>query len=226
MPLTYAGGWVIVPGALAGPALALFRSLRRAELAFAITTVVLACGLLLESAQVAHTDSQRFQERYLFTLVPLLAATFGLYLKRGLPWRIPVGLVSAALLLIAARVPLSGYAAAHNKDDSPTLWAVIRLEGLVSVGTGGLAVALVAAVLSILAALLAFRKAPAALILLAAIAACCSLSAGASAFDSRTSRSLRGSLPTDLRWVDNSHLGAVDLLAPPGSRKEQSWEQL
>ena len=134
--------------------------------------------------------------------------------------------MSAALLLIAARVPLSGYAAAHNKDDSPTLWAVIRLEGLVSVGNGALAVALVAAVLSILAALLAFRKAPAALILLAAIAACCSLSAGASAFDSRTSRSLRGSLPTDLRWVDHSHLGAVDLLAPPGSRKEQSWEQL
>jgi hypothetical protein len=226
MLLTYAGGWVILPGALAGLALALFRSHRRAELAFAVTTVVLACGLLLESAQVATTDSQRFQERYLFTLVPLLAVAFGLYVKRGLPWRVPVGLVSAALLLVAARVPLSGYAAGHNKDDSPTLWAVIRLEGLVSVGNGALAVALIAAVLSILAALLAFRRAPAALILLAAITACCSLSAGASAFDSRTSGSLRSTLPTDLRWVDHSHLGAVDLLSPPGSRKEQSWEQL
>jgi hypothetical protein len=226
MLLAYAGGWVILPGALAGLALALFRSHRRAELAFAVTTVVLACGLLLESAQVATTDSQRFQERYLFTLVPLLAVAFGLYVKRGLPWRVPVGLVSAALLLVAARVPLSGYAAGHNKDDSPTLWAVIRLEGLVSVGNGALAVALITAVLSILAALLAFRRAPAALILLAAITACCSLSAGASAFDSRTSGSLRSTLPTDLRWVDHSHLGAVDLLSPPGSRKEQSWEQL
>jgi hypothetical protein len=226
MLLTYAGGWVIVPGALAGLTLGLFRSLRRTELAFAVTTVVLACGLLLASAQVAQTDSQRFQERYLFALVPLLAVAFGLYLKRGLPWRIPVGLLSAGLLLLAARVPLSGYAAAHNKDDSPTLWAVIRLEGLVSVGNGALAVALIAAALSILAALLAFKKAPAALILVAAIAACCSLSAGAAAFDSRTSRSLRGTLPTDLRWVDHSRLGAVDLLAPPGSRKEQSWEQL
>jgi hypothetical protein len=226
MLLTYAGGWVIVPGALAGLALGLFRSQRRAELAFAVTTVVLAFGLLLESAQVAQTDSQRFQERYLFTLVPLLAVAFGLYVKRGVPWRVPVGLISAALLLLAARVPLSGFAAAHNKDDSPTLWAVIRLEGLVSVGNGALAVALTAAALSILAALLAFRKAPAALIFVAAIVACCSLSAGASAFDSRTSRSLRGTLPTDLRWVDHSRLGAVDLLAPPGSRKEQSWEQL
>jgi hypothetical protein len=226
MLLTYAGGWAIIPGALAGLALALFRSHRRAELAFAVTTVVLAGGLLLASAQVAQTDSQRFQERYLFALVPLLAVAFGLYVKRGLPWRVPVGLISAALLLLAARIPLSGFAAAHNKDDSPTLWAVIRLEGLVSVGNGALAVALIAAALSILAALLAFRKAPAGLILLAAILACCSLSAGASAFDSRTSQTLRGTLPTDLRWVDHSHLGAVDLLAPPGSRKEQSWEQL
>jgi hypothetical protein len=226
MLLTYAGGWAIIPGALAGLTLALFRSHRRAELAFAVTTVVLAGGLLLASAQVAQTDSQRFQERYLFALVPLLGVAFGLYVKRGLPWRVPVGLISAALLVLAARIPLSGFAAAHNKDDSPTLWAVIRLEGLVSVGNGALAVALIAAALSILAALLAFRKAPAALILLAAIVACCSLSAGASAFDSRTSQTLRGTLPTDLRWVDHSHLGAVDLLAPPGSRKEQSWQQL
>jgi len=60
MLLTYAGGWVIIPGSLEGLALALFRSLRRAELGFAVTTVVLACGLLLEAAQVADTDSQRF----------------------------------------------------------------------------------------------------------------------------------------------------------------------
>src|SRR5213079_3619992 len=102
-------------------------------------------------------------------LVPLLAVAFGLYVKRGLPWRVPVGLCSAALLLLAARIPLSGYAAAHNKDDSPTLWAVLRLEGLVSVGNGALAVALIAAALSGVAALVAFKKAPAALILLAAI---------------------------------------------------------
>jgi hypothetical protein len=37
---------------------------------------------------------------------------------------------------------------------------------------------------------------------------------------------MRGSLPRDLEWVDHARLGAVDLLAPPGARKEQSWEQL
>jgi hypothetical protein len=226
MLLAYASGWVLVPGALAGLALAVVRPFRRAELAFAVTTVLLGAALLLEAAQIADTDSQRFQERYLFTLVPLLAVAFGLYVKRGLPWRVPVGLSSAALLLLAARVPLSGYAAAHNKDDSPTLWAVLRFESLVSVGNGALAVALVAAALSAIGALAAFRKIPAAVAVVAALAACCAFSAGASSYDHLSSSSLRHSLNPDLRWVDDAHLGSVDLLAPPGARKEQSWEQL
>jgi hypothetical protein len=226
MLLAYAGGWVIIPGALAGLVVTLARPRSRTEIAFATTTLLLGAALLLEAAQIADTDSQRFQERYLFTLVPLLGAAFGLYIKRGLPGSIPVGLLSAALLLLAARVPLSGYAAAHNKDDSPTLWAVLRLEGLISVGNGALAVALIAAALSVLAALVAFRKLPASLALVAAIAAGCALSVGASSFDARTSRSLRNTLPTDIRWVDHARLGSVDLLAPPGARKEQSWQQL
>ncbi|HKC22667.1 MAG TPA: hypothetical protein VKB64_09165, partial [Gaiellaceae bacterium] len=209
-----------------GLVLAVVRPWRRADLAFAVTTLLLAGALLLEAAQIADTDSQRFQERYLFTLVPLLAIGFGLYVKRGLPHRVPVGLCSAALLLLAARIPLSGYAAAHNKDDSPTLWAVLRFEAVVSVGNGALAVALVAAALSGVAALVAFRKLPAAVAVGAAIAACCALSAGASSYDHLSSTSLRHSLNSDLRWVDHAQLGNVDLLAPPGARKEQSWEQL
>src|SRR5206468_12698784 len=178
------------------------------------------------ASQIAETDSRRFQERYLFALVPLLGIAFGLYLQRGLPQRIPVALAAAGLLLLAARIPLSGYAAAHNKDDSPTLWAVLRLESLVTTGNGALAVALVAAALSGLAALVAARKLPAALALAAAVGACCALSAGATSFDSKTSHLLRRSLPSDLSWVDHAQLGAVDLVAPPGARKEQSWEQL
>ena len=226
MLLAYASGWVLVPGAVVGLVLAIARPWRRGDLAFAVTTVLLAGALLLEAAQIADTDSQRFQERYLFTLVPLLAIAFGLYVKRGLPHRVPVALCSAALLLLAARVPLSGYAAAHNKDDSPTLWAVLRFEAIVSVGNGALAVALVAAALSGIAALVAFRKVPAVVAVVAALAACCALSAGASSYDHLSSTSLRHSLSPDLRWVDHARLGDVDLLAPPGARKEQSWEQL
>jgi len=67
---------------------------------------------------------------------------------------------------------------------------------------------------------------PAAFALVGAIVACSAMSAGASAFDARTSRSLHGTLPHDIRWVDHARLGSVDLLAPPGSLKEQSWQQL
>jgi len=226
MLLAYSTGWVIVPGALAGLAYAIFKPRTRAEVGFGVTTVALAGALLLEASQIADTDSQRFQERYLFVLVPLLGVAFGLYVERGLPQKLAVALVAAGLLLLAARIPLSGYAAAHNKDDSPTLWAVLRLESFVTTGNGSLAVALIAALLSGLAAIVAARKLPAVLALGTAVAACCALSAGATSFDSKTSQLLRGTLPADLRWVDDAHLGAVDLLAPPGARKEQSWEQL
>src|SRR5262249_56294814 len=102
------------------------------------------------------------------------------------------------------RIPLSGYAAAHNKDDSPTLWAVLRFEAVVSVGNGALAVALVAAALSGVAALVAFRKLPAAVAVGAAIAACSAPSAAASSSDHLSSTSLRHSLNSDLRLVDHA----------------------
>lgn len=226
MLLTYASGWVIVPGALAGLAFALVRARTRAELAFASTTVILGSALLLEAAQIANTDSERFQERYLFALVPLLAIAFALYVRRGLPARIPVALASAALLIVSARVPLSSYAIAHNKDDSPTLWAVLRLESFTSIGTGSLTVALLAGLLSVVAAAIAFRKLPAVVAVVVALAAGCALSAGATSYDAISSGHARASLPTDLRWVDHARLGGVDIVSPPGAVKQQAWLQM
>ena len=226
MLLTYASGWVIIPGALAGLVFALVRARTRAELAFASTTVILGAALLLEAAQIANTDSERFQERYLFALVPLLAIAFALYVRRGLPARIPVALASAALLIVAARVPLSSYAIAHNKDDSPTLWAVLRLESFTSIGTGSLIVALLAGLLSLVAAAIAFRKLPAVVAVVVALAAGCALSAGATSYDAISSGRARASLPSDLRWVDHAELGDVDIVSPPGAVKQQAWLQM
>ena len=226
MLLVYSSGWVIVPGALVGLAYAFLRPRTRAELGFAVTTVALACALLVEAAQIAETDSRRFQERYVFALVPLLAVAFGLYCQRGMPRKLVVTSISAALLLLAARIPLSGYAAAHGKDDSPTLWAVLRLEAAITTGNGSLAVALVAALLSGLAAFVAWRRTGGMIALAAAIAACCALSAGAASFDGKISHELRHSLPADIRWIDHAGLGSVDLVAPPGARREQTWEAL
>src|SRR5579864_1057172 len=64
MLLAYSSGWVIVPGALIGLGYALSRPRTRAEIGFAVTTTLLALALLVEAAQIADTDSRRFQERY------------------------------------------------------------------------------------------------------------------------------------------------------------------
>jgi hypothetical protein len=37
---------------------------------------------------------------------------------------------------------------------------------------------------------------------------------------------VRSTLPADLRWIDHAQLGEVDLVAPPASRREHSWQQL
>jgi hypothetical protein len=226
MLLAYSSGWVIVPGALVGLAYALVRPRTRAEIGFGVTLLVLALALLVEAAQIANTDSQRFQERYVFVLFPLLAVAFGLYVQRGLPRRLPVVLISAALLLLAARIPLSGYAAAHGLDDSPTLWAVLRVEGALETGNGALVVALVAGLLSGLATLVGWRRRGGVLALAVAIAACCALSAGAVSFDTKISDGVRHTLPSDMRWIDSAQLGAVDLIDPPGARPGQTLHAL
>ena len=226
MLLAYSSGWVIVPGALVGLGYALSRPRTRSEIGFAVSTLTLAVALLVEAAQIADTDSRRFQERYVFVLLPLLAIAFGLYVQRGLPRKLAVMAISVGLLLVAARIPLSGYAAAHGKDDSPTLWAALRVEAALTTGNGALAIALVAALLSGLAALVGWRRSGGLFALAVAVAACCALSAGAASFDGKISHQLRHTLPADVRWIDDADVGFVDVVAPPGARREQTWEAL
>ena len=81
--LVLVSGAVLVPGALrrARP------SARRTETAFAALATAFAAGLLFEAALYASNGSARFQERYLFALLPLVPVAFGLYVKHGRPGR-------------------------------------------------------------------------------------------------------------------------------------------
>jgi hypothetical protein len=224
MLLAYSAGWVLVPAALVG--LACVRS--RVEKAYAAFAVLLAGGLVAEAALIAAIDSKRFQERYLIVLVPLVAPAFGLWLKRGMPYKKAVALLAVALLALSARVPLSGYVAAHGKDDSPLLGGVLRLEQLIGVANGSFLVAMGAAALSVAALVLTLRPRLAAAGGIAlALAAMVAVSVGAYAFDRKNSGEIRRAyLPDDLRWVDHTGLKNVGLLALPGSLPERSFEQL
>src|SRR4029450_8703507 len=85
----------------------------------------------------------RIQERYFFYAVPLVGILFALYTSRGWPHRFVHGALAAGLVLLAARIPLSGYSAADGKTNSPTLFATARLEqAFGDVATASLVVAL------------------------------------------------------------------------------------
>jgi len=227
MMLAYSAGWILIPGALAGLAYALFRPRFRAERAFAALVVPFAAGLYAEAALYASSGSTRYQERYLFTLLPLVAPAFGLYVARGWPRRLGLALVAAAMLALSARVPLSGFTAADNKQDSPFLFAVFRLESVLGTADGAFAVAILAGCLSIGAVAVARRRHGAAVALVLSLACAGAASAGAFSFDSRNAANVRAShLPPDLRWIDHARLRNVTLVQTPGAPRGRALEQL
>jgi len=229
MGLPYAAGFVLLPGALVALALGVARPRARAEAAFAGMAAVLAGSLLAEAALVAgYVDPHRFMERYLIALPPLAVPAFGLWLKRGAPGRLAVGLFSLGFLLLSVRVPLSGYGVAENKIDSPFLQAFYRLERLAGTGDGAFIVALVALGFCGLAAAVAFRPrqlAPVALALTFAAGALAS--AGAHAQDHEIARRTALTYLTDNpSWIDEGPLRDVALLLTPGSPRALGFEQL
>ncbi|HEV8459740.1 MAG TPA: hypothetical protein VGQ38_03445 [Gaiellaceae bacterium] len=229
MLLVYAGGFVLVPGAVLGTFAALIRPRDRAEGAFAWLTVGLACGLLAEAALYAANSngSERFQERYVFALIPLLPIGFALSLSRR-RLRVPTAALASLLLVLAVRVPLTGYTIGTGKQDSPFLQAVFQLaQGLSSYGSAALLVIGVVTVLTLLAITAAFRPRAGGAALLAAIVVTSLTSAASFAYDVQTSaRTARTYLARDYRFVDHADLGDVSVLVAPGTPRPLISEQL
>ena len=227
MLLVYCAGWVLVPGALIGLAYGLARPRSRAEAAFAGVTAGLLAILYAETSLYASNGSARFQERYFMALLPLVLPWFALWLKRRAPARLATSLVAVALLAISARVPLAPYSIADNKQDSPFLLGVFRLEKGIGIANGSLVVALVAAALSALAAAVAFRHRLAVLAIVLTLGVTGAASAGSVAFDHHVSKAVRASyLARDARWIDHSGLEHVLLIQTPATPHARAHEQL
>lgn len=227
MLLAYAAGFALVPGALVGLALALWRPRSREECGLAALSVGLLLCLFAEAALYATNGSDRFQERYLMILLPLVFPAFWLWLRRGRPAPKAVALIALALLVLSARVPLSGYTVSDAKQDSPFLLGVFRLEKAVGIGDGSLAVALGAALLAGLAAGAAFRARLVYVAVAATFAASCAVSIAAISFDHVVVRSVRTTLlPPDARWIDHAGLGPTTLIQTPATAHARAHEQL
>ena len=226
MLLVYCAGWVLVPGALIGLGYALARPRTRQEAAFGGVAAGLLLILFAETSMYASNGSPRFQERYFMALLPLVVPLFALYLKRGRPGRLAACLFAVALLAMSARVPLAPYSVAANKQDSPFLLGVFRLEHAVGVANGSLVIAGAAALLSVLAAAVAWRGRLAVLALGLSLATAVAASAGSMSFDHQVSKSVRSTyLPADARWIDHSglqHVLLIQTLATPHARAHEA----
>ena len=221
--IAVAGGVALVPGALVGLATARGHG----ERSFAAMTVFYTAGLLLAAGLYASNGAGRFQERYLFSLLPLIPIAFGLYLRNGRPARLLVVALGAVLLIVAARVPLSGFAISTGSTDSPLLWAVVRLNSLVGTGTGSLLVAAYIASAAGVAALVAFGL-RARVAFGTCIAFLIAASLAATAADVHSARlSASEFVAQRPTWVDDAHLGDVTAVAtrpaPTGLLTEQLY---
>lgn len=227
MFLAYVSGVVLLPGALLGLWLALSRPRSREELAFGALAVPLIVALLLEAA--AYGLEGRLQERYFFYAVPLVGIAFALYASRGWPHRLVHGGLAAGLVVLAARVPFSGYSAADGKTNSPILFATSRLEQ--ALGDVSLASFVIAAGVTLLAAglVLASRRpcvaTPVALGL--ALAVCTTTYGAALSFNlasaDRAGTSVLGSDPS---FVDRSGVEGAAMLQSRSSERTVASEYL
>jgi hypothetical protein len=181
---------------------------------------------VFEAALYASNGSARFQERYLFALLPLVPIAFGLYLKHGRPARVPVALLSVFLFALSARLPLSGYAEALGKTDSPFLVAVFRIEKTVGTANGSLILAALAAA-GAAGAVLVSRRGGGRYALAATIALAFLASLVATSSDSTNARQVRHEfLPANPSWVDAAGLKDVTLLQTVGSPPAGAVEHL
>jgi hypothetical protein len=225
LSLLYGAGWVIVPAAVLGLTLSLVRPTSRAELAFGAFASLLIPAFVLQAS--LWGDSEQMQQRYLFYAVPLLGIAFAVYAQRGWPWRRAHALGCGGMLVLAATVPLSGYAVKAGKQHATFLFAVTRAEELLGgIGSGALAFGATAGALSAAAAALAWSRRATVAVTALAVAACMASAALAASYDFRYDAAVRRDyLPADKSWVDHSGARNVALLYGYGQPRE-GLEQL
>lgn len=221
MFLVFAAGVVLAPGAALGLWLAVRRPRTREELAFGALAAPFILALLLEAAAYG-AGGDRMQERYFFYAVPLVGILFALYASRGWPHRLVHAGMAAGLVLLAARIPFSGYTVGEGKASAPTLLATARLEEALGVATASLVIALATAALLATVTLASRRPRRATTLALGlALAASAATYAGATAYNvDYATRSVEQVFGTqDPSFVDASGIEGSALLLTRSSER-------
>lgn len=229
MLLAYVIGVTVVPGAIAGFVTGFRRDAAGPHRALVAMITPLFALVLLETALYAASGSERFQERYLVALAPLLPVAFcaGARVLPAGKW-LSVA-VAGVLLFLSMFVPLSGYTALDGKKDSAFLMAVGWVEQHFGVGNTGLAIALIAAFFACVAAVAALGPrigVPLALGL--AVVAVALASMGATAYDAQAAKRMEATFSEggSWTWVDDSGLGPTSVLVTPGADRATAEVQM
>jgi hypothetical protein len=202
-----AAGAAIAPSGLVGIVQAIVRARTRVEAAFGWTALSLIALLVLQC--VLWGDVHRVQERYLGYALPLLALAFALRCSR--PGRRPVTEigVAAAIAVVAALVPLSGYAIDAKHNLAPTLYAFVRVER--ALGGEAITAGVFAITATLLAAFGCLRRPL--LVLTASLVASAALLAFGLSWSGMLSADGRANyLPRDAHWVDHAVDGSATML--------------
>jgi hypothetical protein len=134
--------------------------------------------------------------------------------------------LAVAFVLVAALIPLTGFAAGDGRQDSPLLQAVFQIEQHAGFGSGSVAFATALLALVAIGALMLPRHGALVGLVVAALAAG-GTAAAAVSFDVEHARLTRDTfLPTDARWVDRAGIGDVAALVTPYSLRAAVSEQL
>jgi hypothetical protein len=202
-----AAGAAIAPSAVVGIAQAIVRPRTHVEAAFGWTALSLVALLVLQC--VLWGDVHRVQERYLGYALPLLAVAFAVRCSR--PGRRPIAEigVAAAIAVVAALVPLSGYAIDAKHNLAPTLYAFARVEQLL--GGEATTAGVFALAATVLAALGCVRRPL--LVVGASLAAAATLLGFGLSWSGLLSADGRANyLPHDAYWVDHAVDGSATML--------------
>jgi len=217
--LALASGVVLVPGAL----VALLRPEGLIERAFVLLAVSVGAVTLLEAALFASNGSDRFQERYLDGVLPLVPLAFGLWQRRGDRLRLGLVVVAAPLVAALAVVPLSGYTVGSAAQDSGFLFANAELERLMGAAGGSMVVAAIGSLAALAGVVLGLRRSQCAAAAIA-IALLAVGSVGAWRYDLAVTDANR--TPYAPTWIDQQDLGPVTAVETAGAQSGALLQQL
>jgi hypothetical protein len=221
--LPFAAGILIVPGAILGLGYAVARPRTRTEGAFGVMTLLLLVAGPLQAGLIASGEAHRPFERYAFYAVPLLFASFFLYVERGAPRRLLYAGVALAVGGLALAVPFATLALDPFSFDSPTLSAVADVGRRLAPGDATALFAIGGLVVALVAAALPLRRSATAV---AALSVVLALAIGAAAYsgDRRmTHRALDPLAPAQPDWLDRLGLPDADVLVLPGGSLHSGW---